>query len=80
MAKGAEAPPLQVNEMGNIYFWENTSSHLSEKEHAKTPLHESDFMEHEERQTSIPETTYLYIRYLALQKHELDNLFLAAIR
>ena len=30
-AKGAEAPPpLQVNEMRNIHFGQNTSSHLSE--------------------------------------------------
>ena len=30
-AKGAEAPPpLQVNEMCNIHFGQNTNSHLSE--------------------------------------------------
>ena len=29
-AKGAEAPPLQVNEMRNIHFGQNTNSHLSE--------------------------------------------------
>ena len=41
--------------MRNILFGQNTNSHLSENEHAKTPLHESA---HEERQISIPETTY----------------------
>ena len=29
-AKGAEALPLQVNEMRNIYCGQNTNSHLSE--------------------------------------------------
>ena len=53
-AKGAEAPPpplLQVNEMHNTHFGQNTSEvplNFRKKEHAKTP--KSDIIE--------PEATY----------------------
>ena len=52
-AKGDKAPPpLQDNEM----FWESQYRKKMSM-HAK---HKSDIFEHEESQTSIPETTFLH--------------------
>ena len=51
-----------------------------ENEHAKTPLHESDIIEHEESQISILETTYLYIKLDSeLSRYELANFWQLAM-
>ena len=51
---GRGLKPLQVNEMHNIQFDQNTTFIEFRKNE-----HDSDIIEHEERQILRPETTYL---------------------